>query len=93
MAATTATLETIDPRINQADRFLLLRRRLLLDDGRDVAFAIQNHPTVAGWILDLGRDQGGRRSRSTLKIAQPQQRDRRKQRRIAVQHHHQAVPI
>ena len=83
--------ETVDPGIDQRNRELLGRGRLLFDDGQDLAILAQDDASIAGGIIETRGNQGRGSIACRLAIHQFLQRRARKQRAVAIRDHHQSA--
>jgi hypothetical protein len=78
--------ETIDAGIDFVDRQFGGAGGFLFDDGENAALLVADHASVAGRIFQARGDDGGRRVRGLLLGDQPQERGRRQQGAISVEH-------
>ena len=84
-------VEGVDPAVDLADRALLVGGVLLLDDGRDGAVVVTQHPAVAGRVGQRRRDDGDGVATRVVHGDEPEQRLRGQQRHVAVGDDHGAL--
>jgi hypothetical protein len=80
----------VDAAVDLADRALLARRVALFDNAHDLSGSIADDASVAVRIVELDGEHGRRGASRVVRLEQPLQRGRLKQRNVRVEEQHRA---